>query len=483
MSPDTATTHQRDPRTAPRPPPGHSPRRWALAALAAAVVAAACSGTESGAEAGTAQAGGDELNAGGERGTERERMLLESLGQDPDVDTVEPDCDGSEAPAGDEDTVRLCFVAFGDPSFDGSGPDKLIEGVRITVAAGYQSRTDGEKWWKSVHGPAWFAGGGSEEFSIHDLRRGGLRVELWPGEMVRSTPEGVAGAEVPFVVTGADGTASVTVQRHEPYQFCAVHPDDAGLVAGCGEFDEWFDFADEQPANAYGHSGIPVVFSNSSEPQRSVFVYFSRGRAFYDLDLDSGRYGRFLAGDTHPPGTGKVTHTGFMHVMSPTFGQVKVPLGGDRPWTVAVVKDEDIGEFFEAVSDGWFEQLDFESPPTWAPATLLRTGPDGTATADLDAGDYLFCTPNNTDFSDCTYEDVTAGQHRILYRHHRILYRHIVEGRSWLVELDRANSVALIEVMAACDTPQATVWCRSRERYEKARQHLQDTGDWPENWS
>ena len=453
MSPDTATTHRRDPRTAPRPPPGRAPRRWALAALAAAVVAAACSGTESGAEAGTAQAGGDELNAGGERGTERERMLLESLGQDPDVDTVEPDCDGSEAPAGDEDTVRLCFVAFGDPSFDGSGPDKLIEGVRITI-----QEEEGGVGFSILEGetPVWL-----------------------PGARFRPTPESLAAT--PLVVTGADGTASVTVQRHEPYFFCAVHPDDAGLVAGCGEFDPWvspwFAFADELPANAYGHGGGQTVrFKNSSEPQRSVFVYFSRGRAFFDLDLDSGRYGRFLAGDTHPPGTGKVTHTGFMHVMSPTFGQVKVPLGGDRPWTVAVVKDEDIGEFFEAVSDGWFEQLDFESPPTWAPATLLRTGPDGTATADLDAGDYLFCiTYQNGTGGDCTYEDVTAGQHRILYRH-------IIESSSWLVELDRANSVALVEAMAACDTPQETVWCRSRARYEKARQHRQDTGDWPEDW-
>ena len=139
-----------------------------------------------------------------------------------------------------------------------------------------------------------------------------------------------------------------------------------------------------------------------------------------------------------------------------------------------MVKDEDIGQFLEAVSDGWFEQLDFESPPTWAPATLLRTGPDGTVTADLDAGDYLFCGPYR--IPDCTYEDVTAGQHRILYRR-------ILEGRSWLVGLDRANSVALVEAMAACDTPQETLPCRSREQYEKARQHLQDTGEWPEDWS
>ena len=407
---------------------------------------------------------------------ERERSLLKSLGEDPHVDTVEPDCDGSEAPAGGEDTVRLCFVAFGDPSLDGSGPDKLIEGARIIIPAGRQSGTDREKWWKSVHGPAWFAGGGSEDFSIYDLQRGGLRVGLWPGEMVRSTPESVAGAEGPFVVTGADGTASVTVQRREPYQFCAVHPDDAGLIAGCGNFDPWISFADEQPANAYGHSSGPTVsFTNLSEPQRSVFVYFSRGRAFFDVDLDSGHYGRFLAGDTHPPGTGKVTLTGFGAFYTDTDGQILVPLGSDGHWLVAVVKDEDIGQFFEAVSEGWIEQLDFESPPTWAPATRLRTGPDGAVTADLDAGDYLFCAPHRFDFFDCTYEDVTVGQHRIL------TYLHFENGAQ-LAELDRANSVALVKAMAACGTPQATVYCVPRKQYEKALQHYQDTGDWPENW-
>ena len=211
-----------------------------------------------------------------------------------------------------------------------------------------------------------------------------------------------------------------------------------------------------------------------------MFVYFSRGRAFFDLDLDSGRYGRFLAGDTHPPGTGKVTVTGFVPMDYKGFAEVLVPLGGDASWAVAVVADEDIGQLWEAVDGGWHEQTDFESPSTWAPATLLVTGPDGALTAELDAGDYLFCAPfrltlRRTEFGDCTYEDVTAGQDRVLY----LMFR---ESSMQITELTEQSSVALVRALTACGTPQQTVSCASRAQYERARQQYEDTGDWPDDW-
>ena len=152
-------------------------------------------------------------------------------------------------------------------------------------------------------------------------------------------------------------------------------------------------------------------------------------------------------------------------------------MGGDGYWIVVVVKDEDISRFWQAVSEGWIEQLDFESPPTWAPATLLRTGPDGTVTANLDAGDYLFCTPRRTGFGDCTYEDVTAGQHRILTQSFHAAYH-------FLAELTEQNSAALVKAMAGCGTSQDLdpAGCASREEYVRALRHYQDTGDWPEDW-
>ena len=83
-----------------------------------------------------------------------------------------------------------------------------------------------------------------------------------------------------------------------------------------------------------------------------------------------------------------------------------------------MVKDEDIGEFWEAVRAIELSQADPTSAEAWGPATLLRTGADGTVRTELAAGDYLFCAVWNSEHGrgirDCTYQDVTVGQDRVL---------------------------------------------------------------------
>ena len=267
---------------------------------------------------------------------------LEVAGCDDDAAGGEPDAEG-------EPVVELCLVAFGDTSFDGSGPDELIEGVRIVALATHEA--DHNLWWKSI-------------------------------------------------------------------------------------------------------------------------VYFSRGRAFFGLGAYSGLYSRFLTGDIHPPGTGRVTVAGFSG-KDAGVAEILVPFDQEIRGTVAVVKDEDIGEFWDAVEDGWWQQLDRESPPTWAPATLLVTGADGTVTTELAAGDYLFCYNYS-----CIYEDVTAGQDRILQPWGG-------EGQHFVIEHTEPESALLLEAIATCGTRNPRLFCATSEQYDRARQHYRDTGEFPpfpEGW-
>lgn len=430
---------------------------WCTLALVA-LVAAACSG------GGDSQAPEAATTATTTTTTETEPAFVET-------ETVVPDC-GNMVPFDEGEQLSLCFVAFGDPTPDGSGGDGLIEGVRIVILednpGGASVGDEPDRWWGSVAA------------SQSDLYWGSHRLYLRHGQQVQATPELITAAAVPSVVTGTDGTARAVIERHARYQFCAVHPDDGGLIAGCSSFDSGNPEYGRRrpPENAFHHDvdewGL-ISFNIFSDPHRSVFVYFSFGRAFFDVDVDSGRYGRFLAGDTHPAGTGKITLAGFTARDYRGYAEIYLPLGAEDYRAVAVVKDEDVGLFWDAVRGGWFEQFDFESPQTWAPAELLRTGADGTATAHLPAGDYLFCWVHSDRIVDCTHEDVTAGQDRILEGWG-------VENVGYLTERTEQQSVDLLEAIAACGTSHAPLHCATYEQYDQARQHYKETGEYPEDW-
>ena len=381
----------------------------------------------------------------------------------------EPAC-GDDVASVDDTVVTVCFVAFGDPSADGSGPHTLIEGVTIALLS-----TDGglggdrSVWWESVYA-------GAEEGSAFPLR---------PGQQLRSERESLAAAvnAVPSVVTGADGTARAEIQRREYYEYCAVHPGDAGLIAGCSEFDvHWccrgvrsLKAGDTGYRTGYGGSGFGQLRLDES---RFVYVYFSRGRAFLGVGRDW--YQRFSGGDSRSGGTGNVTFTGDSLGIEPADGEVLVLWGEDRYGDLAVVKDEDIGEFWEAVRAIELSQADPQSAGAWAPATLLRTGADGTVRTELAAGDYLFCAVWNWEHGggiiDCTYEDVTVGQDRVL---------NLTSGGgeseqlAFLSELPEQQSAQLLEFRATCEMPR----CFTSEQWELLRQYyhqrLDETGRFP----
>ena len=512
MSLDTASAHQPNPSAAvnPRPSPaarGRAPAGgWRALAAAVALAAAACGGSQAPQPPSTTVTA--QPSAGAEPvatepvatepvATERdpaqvtEELLAEiaaAEAREEPAPAVEPvfevagcddDAAGDEPVAGGEPVVELCFVAFGDASFDGSGPDELIEGVRIVALARW--RDDHDLWWKSFYGPAWAMSGGREVFWVHDLSRAGYNVKPDHGQQVRAAPESIAAAAaaVASVVTGSEGTALASIQTTENYQFCAVHPDDSGLIAGCSNFDrpppqyrpQGLRFGPSSLIDrAVTEQGGNLYFRKPPPTRLPVFVYFSRGRAFF---VDSGRYGRFLTGDIHPPGTGNVTVAGFNPHVNQDHTRILVPFG-QGSGAVAAVKDEDIGEFWDAVNEGWFQQIDYESPLTWAPATLLITGADGTVTTELAAGDYLFCRMLFFGKSDCIYEDVTAGQDRILEPWS-------IEGMHYLGEHTESGSALLFEAIATCGTNPRRP-CVTREQYTRARQHYRDTGEYPEGW-
>ncbi len=346
--------------------------------------------------------------------------------------------------------MSLCFVAYGDPSLEGSGPHRLIAGVRIAVLrfSSTPAPSEDDLWWDFVA-------------SIP-------RPVTQPGQRFQASAERIAAAEALSVVTGADGTAQAPIKYRETYQFCAVHPDEPGLIAGCTA-SLWLNrqFPYEAPTLSSAINHRDVVLAHSP-----VYVYFSRGRAFFNTDADSGRYGRFLAGDTHPPGTGTITFTGFsQRDLHDGGGVVRVFWDDEHRWPLAVIEDADIGAFWDAVQAGWNQQWDLASPDTWAPARLLSTGADGTASADLAAGDYLFCEPHRYGVGPCIYQDVTAGQDRILYAW-------AVESYGGLTELTEQQSADLLHTMATCEPP----WCATHEQYERASAHFRETGDWPDDW-
>ena len=401
---------------------------------------------------------------------ERERLLLEldkNPGVDPDPDpdpwAAAPQC-ADRAAVAQDDEVLVCFVAFGDATLDGSGPDQAIKGVRILIFDDSWTGADRRAWWQTVNEAG---------------------VSLVSGQQLRSTAESIAAAPVPSVVTGADGIATVAVKRREYYGFCAVDPGDGGLIAGCDVFDTLdpccFPFIPDQNKVGYragGEGGIsffdPLV----------VYVYFSRGRAFFSVD--GGRYARFVAGETHPEGTGKVTLTGYRYGAEYFDHQREVPLLLDQDHfrLYAIVEDADIGEFWEAVRSGWRPDPDAVSQlsgPAEKPATLVRTGADGTATAELAAGDYLFCDVGLLDdgvvgrVAPCTYEDVTAGQDRMIYDWSN-------ENGGYLNELNEPSSAQIREEMTTCNPSGEPHWCATTQQWQQARQHYEETGQAPAGW-
>ena len=296
----------------------------------------------------------------------------------------------TSAESGDvEGVVR--FVAFGD--VDGS--DGISSGMVPNVSVAVIKDDEVSDWWKSVAGiedyisPTYF---------------------IPPGVQVQSSSGGISAAPVSFITTGLDGTAE-TVLRFDSrsrsidmhmmiymnMMICAVSPVDETLIAGCSQIEYiWLP------------SSLDITF----------YIYFSDGRAY--IDRNSERYQRFIdetsASEDDP---GAIATVAFVSIV---YSDIRDPRFL-RNGLVAIVEDEDIGNWWETISDNelfsdghgmlfldshqriWFDPRIIGNMPI----RIVNTGYDAIAEIEIEPGDYLLCEVERS-IGGCIYEYIAASQ-------------------------------------------------------------------------
>lgn len=329
------------------------------------------------------------------------------------------------------DGTNVGFFAYGDRGDAATG---VLAGVRIAVIE------DPQAWWKA----------------LRDDTPDGMEA-LPPGYQVKAAAGRVQEAPARIVTTGADGTAVADrATDRSPYLYCALSPDVEDLIAGCSDLQE--------DAGFYS-------------------VYFSAGRAYFislrrDRRDGSSHYGNFLLRPSWRTDPVKVT---FVSRTSLDWADDEYPEGFYYETTelFAVVRDDDIGEWWDAISrDGelalsvsgeFFQEMaapwgstEAMSPPVdvpreWfdsAPAeyVAIEPGSDFRAEAMLAPGDYLFCNVGFKSLSgvrECTYEDIADAGDVVIMQSGSELeeFNHIVElsrpkGRRVLEDLEHNRNLA-----------------------------------------
>ena len=287
----------------------------------------------------------------------------------------------------DEAEVTVRFVAFGDVDKGDDVPFGMVPDVRIAAI----KKDDISDWWATVTGDS------------SDVN-GDLRVSyIPPGVQVVSSFERISGAPAFFVTTGLGGVVETTFAFSHPaelgYMFCVISPVDRNLLAGCGGIRNVWD---------------DIVLDDDDNFNVTLYAYLSDGRAY--IESDSGRYQRFfdstlISGD----GSGAATVT----FVSISYADIEPPMF-NRNSLVAVIKDDDIGDWWRKISNdgehplflytGYNEWgIDIDSEILGPPARIVTTGYDAIAEVELEPGDYLFCGVGGTVY-DCDYEYIAVSQ-------------------------------------------------------------------------
>ena len=300
-----------------------------------------------------------------------------------EINEVEASTD-TLAESGDVE-VSVRFISFGDVDRSDGIPLGIVPDVKIAVI----KDDDVPDWWASVT-------------SIQDYISSTDYIP--PGVQVRSSFDDISTAPAAFVTTDLDGTAETVLtipeyQIHD-YMFCAVSPVDEGLISGCSELQA-------------------VWRPNFDTLDITFYVYFSDGRAY--IDRNSGRYQQFKDGTWASEGDSDDIATVFF--VSIAYSDIGPPTFL-RNMLVAVIKGEDIGDWWRTISGNEFSDrrevpllnyygvgIQFDPRVLGnTSAHIVNTGYDAIAEIELEPGDYLLCEADYGSINGCIYEYIVASQ-------------------------------------------------------------------------
>ena len=284
----------------------------------------------------------------------------------------------------DDVEVTVRFVAFGDVDRGDGTSLGIVPNVRIAVI----KEEDVSGWWKSVTGIEGYL---SPTYYIP------------PGAQVQSSFDGISTAPASFVTTGLDGTVekvfrfdSRAIGRR---MFCVISPLDEDLIAGCSQIENVW---------------LPIFDSLDT----TFYIYFSDGRAY--VDIDSSRYQQFIGEASAPEEISDATAT--VTFVSTFYSDIYPPVFL-RNILIAVIEDEDIGNWWRTISDNRLynehevlfidrhADIQFDDRVIKnMPIRIANTGYDAIAKIELEPGDYLLCEANNGSIGGCVYEYITASQ-------------------------------------------------------------------------
>lgn len=310
-----------------------------------------------------------------------------------------------------EAVVTMRFVAFGDVDNDDNTPLGMVPDAQIAAIKGY----DVSDWWASVI---------ADEELVAD-EDSDIRYYVPPGVQIVASSGRIYNAPAAFLTTRSEGTIELTFTISKlaelEYMVCVISPVDEDLIAGC--------------------SGIEKLWHHVDGFTATLYIYFSNGRAY--IDSDSGRYQRFLDGTLTSGYDSNATATvKFVSTQDLSSDTEQLPLILGRNQSVAVIKDADIGSWWDKISNsgerllaldeyGRNRFITLDSEILEPPIDIVTTGDNAIAEIGLEPGNYLFCGLTGTDiviFS-CDYENIVASQDYVYGIHYSYFHAKLLSSR------------------------------------------------------
>ena len=290
----------------------------------------------------------------------------------------------------DEDVeVRIKFIAYGDVDPNDDIAFGMIPDLQIAVI----TERELQGWWNAI--------------VARDL---GYISYPPPGAQIQSAVEDIASLPIDSIITGSEGTVETYLKPSEIFLVCVISPVDL-LIAGCGDRE-----------------------STGRWREMVFYIYFSHGRAYINRDPDgSERYRRFLYGhqDSYSP-TSEPTTLTFISTTYVDELSIYDSVGNhlEPGVSVAIIKDPDIGVWWESVLDfnkatiiddgvyplnvdnssefGWKIPHNYKAQEAILESTI-STDSGGMIDIDLTPGDYMFCHLTRYIIG-CNYEYIAATQ-------------------------------------------------------------------------